>query len=177
MDGAVFVGADPERLQIGDLRISYEVATVAEASFVAAQKRSGLAPFVTRSGEVFLSQDGAVAAADMFKEAEEENGILTWVLRLVGAILLCVAFRLVMGVVGVLADVVPLFGDIVGFGLGLVATALGLALALLVIGVAWIFYRPMLGLALVGGGLLLAGGVIQRSRGAGRRGAAALPAA
>ncbi len=169
LDGAVFVGADPQRPQIGDLRISYEVAKVDEASFVAAQKRGGLAPFATRSGEVFLSRDGDAPASEMFKEAEENNVILTWVLRLVGFVLLFIAFRMIMSLVGVLTDVVPLFGDLVGFGLGLVAMVLGGALALLVIGVAWIFYRPILGLSLIAGALLLGAGLIFRSRGAGGR--------
>lgn len=46
-------------------------------------------------------------------------------------------------------DVVPFIGNIVGVGTGFVAFLLSLPLSLLVISVAWIFYRPLIGVPLV----------------------------
>ena len=50
----------------------------------------------------------------------------------------------------VLADVLPILGDIVEMGMGLVAGLLALICALVTIAIAWLFYRPILG------GILLA---------------------
>jgi len=49
----------------------------------------------------------------------------------------------------VVADVVPFIGSIVGMGTGIVAFALSAPLSLVTIAVAWIFYRPILGVALL----------------------------
>lgn len=155
IDDKVVVGYDPLQPQIGDLRISYEAAKVEEASFVAAQRGKGLSPYETKSGgEVFLSTAGAIPAKDMFKEAQDDNTILTWVLRLAGFILTAIGFKLIMKIASVLADVVPFFGGLVDTGLDLVAALLGGALTLLVTGIAWIFYRPLLGGLLIGASLV-----------------------
>ena len=49
----------------------------------------------------------------------------------------------------VVADVVPIFGTLVGMGLGLVAFSVAAPLSLLTIAVAWIAHRPLLGITLV----------------------------
>ncbi len=59
--------------------------------------------------------------------------------------LLLIANRLVT-----LADVLPFLGSLLGVGLGLLALTFALPLTLITVGVAWLFYRP-----LVGAGLLL----------------------
>jgi hypothetical protein len=71
---------------------------------------------------------------------------MTWILRLVGFILMLVGFSLLFRPLSVLADVVPFIGDIVGVGTGFVAFLLSLPLSLLVISVARIFYRPLIGI-------------------------------
>jgi hypothetical protein len=47
------------------------------------------------------------------------------------------------------ADVVPLIGDMIGMGIGLVSFAIAAPLSLLTIAIAWIFYRPLLGIVLI----------------------------
>jgi hypothetical protein len=49
--------------------------------------------------------------------------------------------------------VVPVLGHIVEFGTGLLAFVLALALSLITIAIAWIYYRPLLGVALLVVGL------------------------
>jgi hypothetical protein len=50
----------------------------------------------------------------------------------------------------VLADVLPILGDIVEMGMGIVAGLVALVCSLVTIAIAWLFYRPILG------GILLA---------------------
>jgi hypothetical protein len=56
----------------------------------------------------------------------------------------------------VLGDVVPLFGSMLGAGLGVFSFLLASSLALVTVAVAWLVYRPLLGVTL----LLLAGAAI-----------------
>jgi len=85
----------------------------------------------------------------MFQAAEEGNAVLTWILRLVGSLAILFGWSLLFNPMKVLADVVPIFGSIVGAGTGLVAFLLTLVIAPAVIGVAWLFYRPLIGLAVL----------------------------
>ena len=63
---------------------------------------------------------------------------------------------MVLKPLSVLVDVLPVLGDIVAMGMGLVAGLIAFICALVTIAVAWIFYRPILGVTL----LVIAGGGI-----------------
>lgn len=150
---ALYLNADPGATRIGDLRITWFVARPEAVSIIAAQRGDGFLPYPTRAGDsLFMLEPGRRLAADMFRAAEESNVVLTWALRLGGVVLMLVGFLLVLNPLKVLADVVPMVGAIVGFGTGLLALVLTLAVAPLVIGIAWLFYRP-----LIGAGIILAG--------------------
>jgi len=49
----------------------------------------------------------------------------------------------------VLADVLPILGDIVGIGTGIVAGLIAFVCAVVTIAIAWITYRPVLGITLL----------------------------
>jgi hypothetical protein len=55
----------------------------------------------------------------------------------------------------VLADVIPFVGSLVGAGTGLASFLLAAMGSFVTIAIAWVFYRPVLGIAL----LLVAAGV------------------
>jgi hypothetical protein len=92
---------------------------------------------------------GTVSPDAMFKTAEKSNKTLTWVFRAAGFLLMFVGLFLIFNPLAVVADVVPIFGSLLRVGVagfvGLVASALSLA----TISVAWLTYRPLLGLALL----------------------------
>ena len=62
-------------------------------------------------------------------------------------------FSFIFKPLAVVADVLPLAGTIVGVGTGIFAFLLAAPLSLITISIAWIFYRPLIGIPL----LLLAG--------------------
>ena len=49
----------------------------------------------------------------------------------------------------VLGDVIPFVGSLIGMGTTIVAFLLAAALSLVTIAVAWIYYRPLLGIGLL----------------------------
>ncbi len=152
-----YIGADPSTPVIGDIKVSFEIAPAAMVSIVAKQTGSTFEPHVAEAGgSIELLSIGTHSAANMFSQAQSENTMMTWGLRIFGFILVFMGFSLIFKPLSVLADVIPIFGDIVGIGTGLVAGLLALIISLITIAIAWFFYRPILSIIL----LTISGGAI-----------------
>ncbi len=155
---AIYVGADPDSPRVGDLRITYRTADPGPVSIVARQTGAAFSPYQTKAGDaVMLVRAGTASAGEMFSAAQTENTIMTWLLRAVLAIMMFAGFGLLLKPFVVLADVVPFLGNVLQAGAGLIAGILTLTIAPLVIAIAWLWYRPLVSLAVivVGGGLAL----------------------
>lgn len=140
----------PRETQLGDIRISYAVTPMGLASVVAQQVENGIGPYQTKNGrDLFLTANGSVNAASMFATAKKNNNILTWVLRGVFLLLLFIGFKAMLGIAGVVADVLPFAGSIVGFGTSIVALVLAAAIGSLTIAVAWFAFRPLISAAVL----------------------------
>lgn len=170
--GQVIFSFNPEDPQVGDIRIRFERSDIAEASFVGAQRGSGLTPYKTTNGrDLFLSGAGPVDAAAMFDAAQSENTIITWLVRVGGLIGVFVGFAFILSILGVIADVVPFVGSIVRFGTTAIALILTMLIGPAVIAIAWVAYRPLIAIAVLAAGVALAAGILYL-----RRGKAAAPA-
>jgi hypothetical protein len=166
MDGVLYVGRDAQQPAIGDMRVSFSEVPLQTASVVAAQSGASFAPFTTHTGTtVELISPGEVPAAAMFKAAQDENTTLTWVLRAVGVIAMLVGFALILRPLGVAGDVIPMLGDIIRAGTGLVALLCTAAIAPVVIAIGWLWYRPLVGIAVLIVGGLATWGLIRLARG------------
>ena len=88
-------------------------------------------------------------AAEIFESENEANKMWTWILRIAGIFLVVMSLKMVFGFIETILKVVPFVSNIVGWGVGLVCTVVGVVWSLIVIAVAWIFYRPLLGIALL----------------------------
>ncbi len=150
----LFIGLIPANPQVGDLRIRFDAVYPEPISIVAQQQGNSFTPFMTQVGDTIqLLEYGNRSADAMFKSAQEQNAFLTWILRGVGFFIMFIGLRSLLGVLQVLASVVPLIGHLVGFGTGLVAGLLAAALSLITVAVAWIFYRPLIGILLLAAGV------------------------
>jgi Zn-dependent protease with chaperone function len=96
-----------------------------------------------------------MSATEMFKAAEHDNMIFTWIIRAVGAIAMFFGFLLILNPLVIVADFVPMIGSILGAGASLVSLMLTAVLAPIVIAIAWFWYRPLVGIA-----VLVAGGAV-----------------
>lgn len=171
--GEIYAGDNPSSPRVGDLRISYSRGDLTEASFVGKQIGEGLGPYAASNGhEIFLSAAGKVPAAQMFKDAEEVNVIITWLVRAGGLFMMLIGFVMTFSILSVLADVIPLIGSMVAFGTGTIALLLTLILGPLVIALGWFAYRPLLALGIIAAGAVIAGGIWYL-----RKGKAAAPVA
>src|SRR5665647_2872823 len=84
--------------------------------------------------------------------------MLTWLLRAVGVFVMFIGFALVLFPLSVIADFVPFIGSIVGAGALLVALVCTFVLAPALIAVAWLWYRPLISVAVLAVGLGVAYG-------------------
>lgn len=166
VDGVLYVSQDPAQPAVGDLRITFTDVRLQPASIVAAQAGSGLGPYRTQAGgTVELIAAGQVSAGSMFKEAQDENRLITWLLRAGGVLAMIIGFNLIMGPIGTIADVIPFLGDVVRMGTGLMAFLCTASVAPVVIAIAWFYYRPLVAVAVLVAGAVVAYGVIHWSRG------------
>jgi hypothetical protein len=139
------------------LRIKFTQIGESDVTVVAKQVGQSFEPYKAKAGStVDLQRKGIVSADDMFQAAKESNTVMTWILRGVGFLLMMMGFNMMLKPLSVLASVVPLFGDIIGAGTGIIAFLIASVLSLITIAIAWIFYRPLLAIGL----LLAVGGAL-----------------
>ncbi len=150
VDGNVYIGNNPSSPAIGDIRVGFTVTKPGPISVVAQQSQSTLVPFQTKNGTtVELLERGIVAAEDMFEMARARNKSMTWIIRVIGFILLAVGFGLILRPIAVLASILPFLGKLVGVGTSILGFVLAGIVWTLVVAIAWIFYRPVLGITIL----------------------------
>ncbi len=155
--GGFYIGADPAAPQVGDLRVSFQVAKPAAVSVISRQTGDSFRPHVASTGKsIEMLVMGARPAAEMFQAAQASNKTLTWILRFVGFIVMLIGFGMIFKPLVVLADVLPFLGDIMGIGTGFISFVLAASISFITIAVAWLFYRPLISIPLlVGVGVLV----------------------
>ena len=149
-DGKFYMGQDPSSPQVGDVRISYEVIKPDTVSLVGVQLASTFGSYQAKAGDaILLVEAGTHTAVEMFKTAQEQNTILTWILRGVGFFMMFLGLFMTFRPIAVFADVLPLFGTALSAGIGLFAFLGSAVLAFGTIAVAWVAFRPVLGISLL----------------------------
>lgn len=177
-DGGFYVGADPASPQVGDARVTFSAVHPGLISLVAQQSGQTFAKFrATAGGEIELIQSGTHSAEEMFASAVQTNKMLTWILRGAGLLMMTIGLGLIAQPLKVMADVVPLAGRVVGMGIGLFAFIMAGIGSSVTIAVAWITYRPLIGIPVLVITLLLVIWLVMRLKKAGPHPATDLAAA
>jgi hypothetical protein len=156
-DGRFYFGSDAQNPQVGDLQVKFRVARPCDVTIVAQQLNNMFGPYPTKAGgNILMLRTGTHSAEEMFAMAEKDNKILTWAIRAGGFFLMFFGLILLLGPLSVLADVLPFLGNIVGAGTGMIAFLISSVLSVLTVALAWLAYRPLIGIALI----FIAGGII-----------------
>ncbi|MCB1276015.1 TMEM43 family protein [Prosthecobacter sp.] len=173
--GKLYYGADPAKPQIGDQRVAFEIVKPGSFSIMAAQLGDTFGAYQTKAGDALtMIEPGVVSAEVMFKNAESANTIITWLVRFFGFLFMAFGFMAIMRPLSVLGSVVPFIGNIIGMGTGLISFVLAGSISFVVIAIAWIFVRPVLGIALLA--LAVGGFIYMRKLAAASKPAAAAAA-
>jgi len=140
----------PGKPQIGDLRVKFEVVQPTTVSLIARQVGETFEPWQSDAGTQIESLVvGESSAENMIGQMERRNTLLTWVLRGIGFLVMAVGIGMVFRPLVVVADVVPFLGSLLGAGVGVFAALLAGGLSLVTIAIAWLAYRPLLGISLL----------------------------
>jgi hypothetical protein len=98
-------------------------------------------------------EQGSTAKAKFFENMKAKSTAVTYVLRIVGFILMWCAFKCFFGPIGVIADCIPCIGPCLGDAVETIACVISCppacACALGVIGVVWVAMRPAAGIPLM----------------------------
>jgi len=155
----LYQGKDPASPAVGDVKVDFQVVNPGQLSLVAKQVGDSFDKYTTKADtKILIVQAGSHAAADMFADKEASNSTMTWVLRFVGWIMMCIGFSMLVRPINIVADIIPFMGDLVGVGTGLFGLMIGSSLALVCIAVGWIAARPVVGilmLAVAGGAFVM----------------------
>ena len=153
--------------RIGDMRVTFRVIYPHDISLIAKQKGDSFVDYTAKNGKKLnYLADGVEDAAAMFSTARTNNAIWTWLIRIGGFLMMFFGLSMVFKPMSVLADVLPILGDIVEIGNGIVAGLVSLICSLFTIAVAWIFYRPILGIILLAAAGFLIWQLIQKRKAA-----------
>jgi len=149
---SLYVGQDPQKPQIGDLRITMMEVVPQTVSIIAQQFGLGLRPYKTVSGEsISLLVMGSHSPKEMLKEANTDtisqfNSALT---RFVTFAMMVLGIYLILWPVAALAKVMPYLGKLVKKDRVYMAFIGGLLLWALVTSIAWCTYRPFWALGII----------------------------
>ena len=147
---SIYLGAAPNSPQIGDARVTITKVKPAQISIIAKVNGGTFEKYVAQNGmEIFEFAMGAKSTENMISSAHESNSMMTWILRIVGIILIIVGIKTILAPLAVLASVLPILGDIVGMGTGIVSFVVGFAWSLVIIAIAWLRFRPVIGIIIL----------------------------
>lgn len=148
----IYIGkGEPANPEIGDVKVSFKTVNSGNRySIIAKQIKNTFEPFTSKSGiSIQMVSPGVVSAEQMFSSAQKGNTITTWILRLIGFLMMFGGISLIFKPLVVLADVLPFLGNLLNLGLSLFSGVVSFGLSLITIALAWIFYRPALGITLL----------------------------
>ncbi|HEY3053848.1 MAG TPA: TMEM43 family protein [Thermoanaerobaculia bacterium] len=149
-NNSFYAGADPQSPQIGDARITFSAVVPEDVSVVSKQTGTSFEPYRASAGmDIEMLKRGVHTAAAMFESALKANTVLTWIIRAVGFFLMFIGLAMFFRPISVLGDVIPFVGSMMAFGTGLFAFVIAGVLSVGTVGVAWVVYRPVLGISLL----------------------------
>ena len=153
----LYFGRVPGSPEVGDVRVTFEKVVPAKCTVMAVVDGDTFKPYKAKNGKRFQTLVmGKKTGDEIIEDAQSANNMWTWALRIFGILIVIGGLKGIFGFLTTILKVVPFIAGIFGWGVGIVCTVIGVAWSLIVIALAWLFYRPLLGISL----LVLAGFLI-----------------
>jgi hypothetical protein len=150
----LYFGRVPGSPEVGDVRVTFEKVVPAKVTVMAVVDGDSFKPYKAKNGKRFQTLVMGKKSGDEIIDAEKEaNNMILWALRILGVMLVIAGLKGIFGFLETILKVVPFIANIFGWGVGIVCTVIGIVWSLIIIALAWLFYRPLLGIGL----LVLAG--------------------
>lgn len=146
----LYFGRVPGSPEVGDVRVTFEKVVPAKVTIMAVVDGDSFKPYKAKNGKRFQTLVMGKKSGDELIDAEKEaNNMWLWLLRGLGVLLVIGGLKGIFGFLETVLKVVPFIANIFGWGVGVVCTILGLVWSLIIIAIAWLFYRPILGITLL----------------------------
>ena len=151
IDGnVIYYGFSPSSPNVGDVRVTFEKVMPAKVTIIAQVDGDTFKAFKAKNGKRFQRLVmGKKTAEEIFESEHAANNMWLWILRIVGTLLVIFGLKGIFGFLETILKVVPFIANIFGWGVGLVCTVVGVVWSLIIIALAWLFYRPLIGIALL----------------------------
>lgn len=149
-DNQVYYGFSPSSPAVGDVRITWTKVMPAKVTIIAKQKDNTFTNFKAKNGKTFSTlQMGTRDADEIYEGAHESNHAMMWIFRIVGILMVIGGLKGIFAFIETILKVVPFVANIIGWGVGVVCTVIGIVWSLIIIALAWLFYRPLIGISLL----------------------------
>ena len=146
----LYFGRVPGSHEVGDVRVTFEKVVPAKVTVFAVVDGDSFKAFKAKNGVRIKKLVMGKKSGDEIIEAEKEfNNMLLWALRILGIMLVIAGLKGIFGFLETILKVVPFIANIFGWGVGVVCTVIGVVWSLIIIALAWLFYRPVIGIALL----------------------------
>lgn len=147
--GNQYFFGNPDAPQIGATRVTFDIVKPTGVSVIGKQSGTMIETYQTKHGTLALLDLGQLSAAEMFQNAIDENTIMTWILRGLGFAMMWVGLAALFGPIKFIANYVPILGGIFEGAIMLITGLIAIVLSFTTIALAWLFYRPLLAIALL----------------------------
>ncbi len=146
----LYFGRVPGAPEVGDVRVTFEKVVPAKVTVMAVVDGDSFKPYKAKNGKRFQTLVMGKKSGDEIIDAEKEaNNMWLWVFRIIGVVMVISGLKGIFAFIETILKVVPFVANIVGWGVGVVCTVIGVAWSLIIIAIAWLFYRPVLAICLL----------------------------
>ena len=147
----VYLGVNPNSPAIGDVKITFTKVMPANVTIWARVVNNTFEHYVDAKhgkgvGGLYM---GTCSLDSLQEQAESNNNFMTWLLRIVGFLLVFFGFKGLFGLLIAILKVLPFLANIANVAVSIVCGVVGFAWSLVIIAIAWLFYRPILAIALI----------------------------
>jgi hypothetical protein len=142
----IYLGENPNNPAIGDVRITFTKVMPATVTIWARVVNNTFEYYVDAKhgksvGGLYM---GARSLDSLQEQAESSNNFMTWLLRIIGFLLVFFGLKGLFDIIVTLLKVLPFLANIANVGISIVCGVVGFAWSLIIIAIAWLFYRPIL---------------------------------
>lgn len=146
----IYIGMSPSSPAVGDVKVTFEKVVPAKVTLISKVNGNTFEPYKAKNGYTFQTLVMGEKGVDEIYEGERTtNTIMTWFLRFLGIVMVIGGLKGIFGFLETLLMVVPFVANILGWGVGIVCSVVGVVWGLIVIAIAWLFYRPVLAIVLL----------------------------
>jgi cbb3-type cytochrome oxidase subunit 3 len=143
----IYQSDNPSNPLIGDVRIWYQIIRPGMVSVIAKQNGDSLEPYQTENDRsIEMIRTGQVAAEEMFEGVIQDNRLSTWLFRILALIFMYIGLNTLLVPISTFLSVIPLFAKVFHYASKLLTFVVALVISLIIIGIVWLIYRPLIGL-------------------------------